>query len=103
MSDGGRLERGPLPRRVRVCALPPPLTAASHLGLGRLIVLYDDNQISIDGATDLALTEDIDRRFEACGFHCQHVADGDADLDGIAAAILRAQQATTKPSLIRIR
>jgi len=73
---------------------------AGHLRLGRLIYLYDDNRISIEGSTDLTFTEDRGRRFEAYGWHVQHV-DG-YDLEGIAAAI-RAAQADPRPSLILAR
>ncbi len=73
---------------------------AGHLRLGKLIYLYDDNRISIEGSTDLAFTEDRGRRFEAYGWHVQHV-DG-YDLEGIAAAIRAAQQ-DPRPSLIMAR
>jgi transketolase len=73
---------------------------AGHLRLGKLIYLYDDNRISIEGSTDLAFTEDRGRRFEAYGWHVEHV-DG-CDLEGIAAAI-RAAQADPRPSLILAR
>ncbi len=73
---------------------------AGHLRLGKLIYLYDDNRISIEGSTDLTFTEDRGRRFEAYGWHVQHV-DG-YDLEGIAAAI-RAAQADPRPSLILAR
>ncbi|MBM4467225.1 MAG: transketolase [Chloroflexi bacterium] len=73
---------------------------AGHLRLGRLIYLYDDNRITIEGSTDLTFTEDRGRRFEAYGWHVQHV-DG-YDLAGIAAAI-RAAQADPRPSLILAR
>jgi transketolase len=73
---------------------------AGHLRLGKLIYLYDDNLISIEGSTDLAFTEDRGQRFEAYGWHVQHV-DG-YDLEGIAAAI-RAAQADPRPSLILAR
>lgn len=49
---------------------------AGHLGLGRLILLYDDNHITIDGETGLSFTEDVLKRYEAYGWHTQHVADG---------------------------
>ena len=71
--------------------------------LGKLIYLYDDNAISIDGGTDLAFSEDVDKRFGAYGFHCQYIADGDHDLEGIAKAIEQAQQVKDRPSLIRIK
>jgi len=73
---------------------------AGHLRLGKLIYLYDDNRISIEGSTDLTFTEDRGRRFEAYGWHVQRV-DG-YDLEGIAAAI-RAAQADPRPSLIMCR
>ncbi|WP_218082924.1 transketolase [Anthocerotibacter panamensis] len=74
-----------------------------HLGLGKLIMLYDDNHISIDGDTALAFTEDVGARYEAYGWHVQVVADGNTDLVGIANAIEAAKAVTDKPSLIKIR
>lgn len=74
---------------------------AGHLKLGKLIFLYDDNNISIDGSTSLSFTEDVGMRFEAYGWHVQHVADGN-DVEGIDAAI-RTAQADPRPSLIRVR
>lgn len=75
---------------------------AGHLQLGKLIYLYDDNKISIDGSTDLAFTEDVGRRFEAYGWHVQRVADGN-DLDGVDAAIRAARAETSRPSLVMCR
>jgi transketolase len=75
---------------------------AGTLGLGKLIVLYDDNLISLDGPTELSYTEDVTKRFEAYHWHVQYVADGN-DLVAIEAAILAAKAETTKPSLIRVR
>ncbi|MDZ8184366.1 MAG: transketolase [Nostoc sp. ChiSLP02] len=75
---------------------------AGHLGLGKLIALYDDNHISIDGSTDVAFTEDVSKRFEAYGWHVQHVAEGNTDLDGIAKAIEAAKAVTDKPSFIKV-
>ncbi len=75
---------------------------AGHLGLGKLIALYDDNHISIDGSTDIAFTEDVAKRFEAYGWHVQHVPDGNTDLEAIAKAIAEAKAVTDKPSLIKI-
>jgi transketolase len=75
---------------------------AGTLGLGKLIVLYDDNLISLDGPTELSFTEDVTKRFEAYHWHVQHVADGN-DLVAIEAAILAAKAETSKPSLIRVR
>eukprot|EP01094_Clydonella_sp_ATCC50884_P029208 TRINITY_DN9065_c0_g1_i2.p1 TRINITY_DN9065_c0_g1~~TRINITY_DN9065_c0_g1_i2.p1 ORF type:complete len:616 (-),score=136.72 TRINITY_DN9065_c0_g1_i2:189-1985(-) len=76
---------------------------AGHLGLGRLIVLYDDNEISIDGSTSLAFTEDVPARFAAYGWHTVTVADGDNDLEGIEAAINEARAVTDKPTLISVK
>ncbi len=71
---------------------------AGHLGLGRMIAIYDDNEISIEGDTDLAFTENVNARYEALGWHVQDI-DGH-DHDAIAAAIVAAQEETTRPSLI---
>ena len=75
---------------------------AGTLGLGKLIVLYDDNLISLDGPTELSYTEDVTKRFEAYHWHVQMVDDGN-DLVAIEKAIKNAQAETTKPSLIRVR
>jgi transketolase len=75
---------------------------AGTLGLGKLIVLYDDNLISLDGPTDLSYTEDVTKRFEAYHWHVQMVDDGN-DLVALEKAILAAKAETTKPSLIRVR
>ncbi len=75
---------------------------AGHLGLGKMVYLYDDNHISIEGDTALAFTEDVGRRFEAYGWHVQHVEDGN-DIDAIDAAIGAARAETARPSLIRVR
>ncbi|RCJ26010.1 transketolase [Nostoc minutum NIES-26] len=75
---------------------------AGHLGLGKLIALYDDNHISIDGSTDVAFTEDVSKRFEAYGWHVQHVQDGNTDLEAIAKAIEAAKAVTDKPSFIKV-
>jgi transketolase len=75
---------------------------AGTLGLGKLIVLYDDNLISLDGPTELSFTEDVTKRFEGYHWHVQHVADGN-DLVAIEKAILAAKAETGKPSLIRVR
>ena len=74
---------------------------AGHLRLGRILYLYDDNHISIDGSTDLAFTEDRAGRFEAYGWHVQMVGDGN-DVDAIDAAI-QAAKADPRPSLICVR
>jgi transketolase len=75
---------------------------AGTLGLGKLIVLYDDNLISLDGPTELSYTEDVTKRFEAYHWHVQMVHDGN-DLVAIENAILAAKAETTRPSLIRVR
>ena len=74
---------------------------AGHLQLGRLIYLYDDNHISIDGSTDLAFTEDRGGRFEAYGWHLQRIADGN-DVEAVHAAIEAAKE-DPRPSLIAVR
>lgn len=72
---------------------------AGHLGLGKLIYLYDDNEISIDGSTDLTFTEDVGGRFEAYNWHVVRVEDGN-DLGALREAISASQKVTDKPSLI---
>ncbi len=74
---------------------------AGHLGLGKLIYLYDDNRISIEGSTSLSFTEDVPKRFAAYGWHVQSV-DG-LDLPAIEAAIRAAQNERERPSLIAVR
>ena len=75
---------------------------AGTLGLGKLIVLYDDNRISIEGPTDLAFTEDVGARFAAYGWQVLAVEDGE-DVDRIAAALEEARAEEKRPSLIRVR
>ncbi len=75
---------------------------AGHWGLGKLIALYDDNHISIDGSTDVSFTEDVSKRFEAYGWHVLHVENGNTDLEAIAAAIAEAKRVTDKPTLIKV-
>ena len=75
---------------------------AGTLGLGKLIVLYDDNLISLDGPTEWSYTEDVLKRFEAYHWHTQRVSDGN-DLNAIEAAIEAAKAETGKPSLIAVR
>ena len=74
---------------------------AGHLRLGKLIVLYDDNGIQLDGPTAMAFSEDVPLRFDAYGWHTQRVADGN-DLAAIEAAI-EAARANDRPSLIAVR
>jgi transketolase len=75
---------------------------AGHLKLGKLIYLYDDNHVTIEGFTSLAFSEDVPKRFEAYGWHTLTVADGN-DLDAIEEAIKVAQSVTDKPSLISVK
>ena len=75
---------------------------AGTLGLEKLIVLYDSNNISIEGDTNIAFREDVRKRFEAFGFHTQLVEDGN-DLDAIGAAIEAAKAETGRPSMIEIK
>ncbi len=75
---------------------------AGAMKLGRLVYLYDDNHISIEGSTSLAFTEDVLARFEAYGWHVQAVEDGE-DLVAIEQAIENARLETERPSLIRVR
>jgi len=75
---------------------------AGHLKLGKLIYLYDDNHISIEGDTCITFTESVEDRFNAYGWQVQRIADGN-DLDAIEAAIRNAQQDTERPSLIMVR
>ena len=74
---------------------------AGHLKLGKLIYLYDDNLISLDGPTNLAFTENVLERFDSYGWHTSRVSDGN-DLEAIDAAIRAAQQ-DERPSLIAVR
>jgi transketolase len=75
---------------------------AGHLKLGKLIYLYDDNKVTIEGFTSLAFSEDVPKRFEAYGWHTLTVEDGN-DLDAIDAAIREAQSVGNRPSLISVK
>jgi transketolase len=75
---------------------------AGHLRLGKLTLVYDDNHITIDGPTSIAFTEDVARRYEAYGWHVQHVEDAN-DLEAIAAAYQAAIDEPERPSFIRLR
>jgi len=75
---------------------------AGTLGLGKLIVLYDSNSISIEGPTDIAFREDVGKRFEAQGWQVLKVEDGN-DIEAIDKAIAQAKAETTKPSLIIVK
>src|SRR5262249_53460210 len=74
---------------------------AGHLRLGNLVYLYDNNRITIEGSTQLAFTEDVDRRFEAYGWHVQDVSG--YDLEAIERALAAARAETGRPSLINVR
>ena len=75
---------------------------AGHLGLGKLIFLYDDNGISIDGGTELSFTENVPQRFAAYGWHVDRITDGN-DLEAIDQALHRARAEADRPSLIAVR
>jgi transketolase len=74
---------------------------AGHLGLGKLIVCYDDNKITIDGDTSLSFTEDVAKRYEAYNWHVQ-VVDDVNDLHALRHAIEVAKEVQDKPSLIKV-
>jgi transketolase len=75
---------------------------AGHLGLGRIVYLYDDNRITIDGSTDLSFSEDVEARFRACGWHTLTVEDGE-DVEAIEAAVREGIAEEERPTLIRLR
>lgn len=75
---------------------------AGHYGLGKLIALYDDNHISIDGHTDISFTEDVGSRFEAYGWQVINVPDGNTDVKALENAIAQAKACTDKPTLIKV-
>ena len=75
---------------------------AGQLHLGKLIYLYDANQVSLSSATALTFNEDIRKRFEAYGWHVQNVGDGN-DLEGVSRALVSAREAIRQPSLIIVR
>ena len=75
---------------------------AGHLKLKNLIIMYDDNRISIDGATSLSFTEDVPARFRAYGFNTLTVENGDEDVAGMLAAIETAKK-SDKPTLISVK
>src|SRR5690554_5347537 len=78
------------------------ISLAGHLGLGKLIVLFDSNDIQLDGETKLAVSEDIKKKFEAQNWHYTKVDDGD-DLNAVNRAISRAKKVTNKPSIIEVK
>jgi transketolase len=76
---------------------------AGHQGLGKLVVVYDDNHISIDGPTELAFTDDTPKRFEAYGWHVERVGEIANDVDALEAALRAAMVREDQPSLIVLR
>ncbi|MBS1847431.1 MAG: transketolase [Actinobacteria bacterium] len=76
---------------------------AGHLKLGNLVCVYDDNHVTIDGPTELALTDDPVQRFEAYGWHVTDVGEIADDLDGLETALRAAQADTAAPSMIVLR
>lgn len=76
---------------------------AGHLKLGKLVVLYDDNDITIDGSTSLSFTEDVGKRYEAYGWQVLTVERGDGDIDDILAKVTEAKGCQDKPTLIKVR
>lgn len=75
---------------------------AGHLGLAKLIYLYDANQVTLDGPLALSMSEDVGARYAACGWHVQHVERGDIDIAAIDAAVHTARAETERPSIIII-
>jgi transketolase len=76
---------------------------AGHLGLGRLVYVYDDNHISIDGPTELALSDDAGKRFEAYGWHVDRIGEVANDTDALEASVRRAMAVVDAPSLVILR
>src|SRR5437879_8070904 len=76
---------------------------AGHLGLGRLVYVYDDNHISIDGPTELAYSDDVRARFRAYGWHVQDLGEAANDTKKLESALRRAMNVADKPSMIVLR
>ena len=76
---------------------------AGHLGLGRLVCVYDDNHVSIDGPTELSLSDDAAARFAAYGGHVDVLGEAAEDVDGLEAALRRAMSVEAQPSLLIVR
>ena len=76
---------------------------AGHLGLGRLVYVYDDNHISIDGPTELSYSDDKAKRFESYGWHVEDVGEIANDLDALEGALRRAMAVEDRPSLVILR
>src|SRR5690625_5445873 len=75
---------------------------AGHLGLHKLVVLYDDNGITIDGKTDITFTEDVQKRYRSYGWHVLEVPDGN-DISAIKAALEQARAEHQRPTLIAVK
>ncbi|KAG7809359.1 hypothetical protein KL921_003356 [Ogataea angusta] len=78
------------------------ISLAGHLGLGNLIVLYDNNQVTCDGSADVANTEDVAAKFRACEWAVLDVVNGSEDVEAIVGAIDRAKQISDRPVLINV-
>ncbi len=76
---------------------------AGHLGLGKLIALYDNNKISLAAPTEVSFTEDVGKRFEAYGWQVLTVEDGNEDFNAIRDALSKAKEDTKRPTLIKVR
>jgi transketolase len=76
---------------------------AGHLGLGRLICVFDDNRITIDGSTDLSISDDVAQRFESYGWHVNYLGEVGEDCDAIEDAIIEARAVADRPSLLILR
>ncbi|HNG23677.1 MAG TPA: transketolase [Microthrixaceae bacterium] len=76
---------------------------AGHLGLGRLVYVYDDNHISIDGPTELALSDNAATRFDSYGWHVIELGEAAEDLDAMEQALLEARSVEDRPSLVIVR
>ncbi len=76
---------------------------AGHLGLGRIVLCYDDNHITIDGPTEIALSDNAPERFRAYGWHVEELGEVGDDLDALEAGVRRAMAVTDQPSLVVVR
>ena len=76
---------------------------AGHLGLGKIVLCYDDNRVTIDGGTELALSDDAAARFRAYGWHVVELGDDAENLDHLETGIRQAMQVTNQPSLVILR
>jgi transketolase len=76
---------------------------AGHLGLGRLVYVYDDNHITIDGPTELSYTDDVRKRFEGYGWHVHDIGEVANDLDALEAGLREGMAVTDRPSLVVLR